>query len=129
MTRTPSPRLEATHFASLWLCVLGGGLAVAALAAGGDRIQLVPKLQNGESVQYETRARIDRHVATKSNVRSVVGPRQGRRDLASALRLDVQEFRVAENRPMLSGETRVVPLDAPDPDTAPVKPAKVVFTI
>jgi len=112
-----------------WLCLLAGGAGLATWASSEDRIQLLPKLQNGESVQYETRARIDRHVATKSNVQSVVGPRQVRRDLASALRLDVQEFRLVNDRPMLSGETKIVPLDAPESDAAPAKTARVAFTV
>jgi hypothetical protein len=106
-----------------------GSLAFTAGAANEDRIVLLPKLQNGESLQYETRARIDRNVATKSNVSSVVGPRQVRRDLASALRLDVQEMRVQDDRPLLSAESRVVPLDAPAPEEPPAKQAKVVFTV
>jgi len=106
--------------------------ASAALAAGfadDNRIVLLPRLQNGDSLQYETRARIDRNVATKSNVSSAVGPRQVRRDLASALRLDVQEIRVVDNRPLLSAESRVVSLDARAPDESPAKQAKIVFTV
>jgi hypothetical protein len=113
----------------LALCLLAGGAVMVTWAASEERIQLLPKLQNGASVQYETRARIDRHVATKSNVSSMVGPRQVRRDLASALRLDVQELRLADSRPMFSGSTQIISLDAPDPDEAPAKPTKVVFTI
>jgi hypothetical protein len=115
--------------AVLGLCSIVGGAVVVTWATSEERIQLLPKLQNGGSVQYETRARIDRHVATKSNVYSIVGPRQVRRDLASALRLDVQEIQLVDNRPMLSGSTNIVSLDAPDPGEAAEKPAKVLFTI
>jgi len=129
MNDTSHSRQRGRVLALLGLCSLAGGAVVATWAAGEDRIQLLPKLQNGGSVQYETRARIDRHVATKSNVYSMVGPRQVRRDLASALRLDVQEVQLVDNRPMLSGSTKIVSLDAPDPNEAAEKPAKILFTI
>lgn len=129
MSRISHSRRRSRVAALALFCFAAGGTLAGTWAGTEDRVQLVPKLQNGESVQYETRARIDRYVATKSNVRSVVGPRQVRRDLASALRLDVQEYRATDDRPMLSGETKIVPLDAPGADAVPVKPAKVVFTI
>jgi len=129
MNATSHSRPRARALALFWLYTLAGAAVAVTWAAGEDRIQLLPKLQNGGSVQYETRARIDRHVATKSNVYSMVGPRQVRRDLASALRLDVQEIQLLDNRPMLSGSTNIVSLDAPDPNEAAEKPAKIVFTI
>jgi hypothetical protein len=116
-------------FGAVWLFVVLSGVIAVAWPGDGGRISLLPKLQNGSSLQYETRARIDRHVTTKSNVSTVVGPRQVRRDLASALRLDVQEMRMVDRRPMLSGETKIVALDAPAPDEASAKPSKVVFTV
>ena len=129
MTRSFHSRWAARYSASLLLCLVGGGLVVAAWAASAERVQFLPKLHNGESVEYETRARIDRHVTTKSNVASMVGPRQVRRDLASALRLDVQEFRILENRPILAGDTKVVSLDPADPGQERRKPVNVVFTV
>ncbi|HVM75109.1 MAG TPA: hypothetical protein VMT75_05655 [Candidatus Saccharimonadales bacterium] len=129
MTGIANSRIAAKWFGPICVGLLGGGLVIAAWAGHEDRVRLLPKLQNGDSVQYETRARIDRHVATKSNVQSMVGPRQVRRDLASALRLDIQEYRVTDSRPMLSGDTRIVALDAPDADQAAAKPAKVLFTV
>jgi hypothetical protein len=123
------PREGGKLYALLLLAAIGAGLAVAVRAASEDHIVLLPKLQNGESLQYETRARIDRHVTTKSNVSSMVGPRQVRRDLATALRLDVQEIRLVDHRPLLSAESKIVPLDAPAPDEPPVKEVKVMFTV
>lgn len=111
------------------LCAIAVSAAFAAGFASETRMVLLPRLQNGDSLHYETRARIDRNVATKSNVSSAVGPRQMRRDLASALRLDVQEMRVVGNRPLLSAESRVVPLDAPAADEPRTKQARIVFTV
>lgn len=116
-------------YAVFFLVAMGDAIGLAAWAGTDDRILLLPKLQNGSSVQYETRARIDRHVTPKSNVSSMVGPRQVRRDLASALRLDVQEMRLVDDRPMLSAESRIVPLDAPTPEEGPAKAVKIVFTV
>jgi hypothetical protein len=123
------PREGGKQCALLLLAAMGAGLAVAVGAASEDHIVLLPKLQNGESLQYETRARIDRHVTTKSNVSSMVGPRQVRRDLASALRLDVQEIRLVDHRPLLSAESKIVPLDAPAADEPAVKEVTVMFTV
>lgn len=122
-------RQAAKPISVLLLVVIAAGAALAAGFATDNRIVLLPRLQNGDSLQYETRARIDRNVATKSNVLSAVGPRQVRRDLASALRVDVQEMRVVDHRPLLAAESRVVPLDAPAPDESPAKQTKIVFTV
>jgi|SRR3974390_543212 len=122
-------RQAAKPISLLPLAAITASAALAAGFASDNRIVLLPRLQNGDSLQYETRARIDRNVATKSNVSSIVGPRQVRRDLASALRLDVQEMRVVDNRPLLAAESRVVSLDAPAPDESPAKEAKIVFTV
>jgi len=123
------PRKGGKLYPLSLVAAIGAVLAVAVRAASDDHIVLLPKLQNGESLQYETRARIDRHVTTKSNVSSMVGPRQVRRDLASALRLDVQEMRLVDHRPLLSAESKIVPLDAPAPNEPPVKEVKVTFTV
>jgi len=119
----------AKFCAFLSLLVLAWIVAVGSTSAGEERIVLLPKLQNGESLQYETRARIDRHVATKSNVSTMVGPRQVRRDLASALRVDVQEMRMVDNRPLLAAESKIVSLDAPKPEETVARPGRVVFTV
>jgi len=114
--------------ASLWTAI-AWGLVRGAGAGGEERVLPLPKLQNGESLHYEARARIDRNIATKSNVASMVGPRQVRRDLATGLRLDVQEMRWEDNRPLLSGESVIVPLEAPEAGEAPAKSVKVHFTV
>jgi hypothetical protein len=111
------------------LTSLGGVLVLSSWAANDERILPLPKLSNGTSVNYEARVRVDRHVTTKSNVSSMVGPRQVRRDLASGLRLDVQEMQWVDNRPMLSAESLVVSLDAPMEGDLSAKPAKVRFTV
>jgi hypothetical protein len=120
---------QPTLIAVLLFCAVAAGAALAAGFADDNRVVLLPRLQNGDSLQYETRARVDRNVATKSNVSSAVGPRQVRRDLASALRLDIEEIRVVDDRPLLSAESRVVSLDARAPDESPAKQAKIVFTV
>jgi hypothetical protein len=119
----------AKLYAVFFLVAMGDAIGAATWSGSDDRILLLPKLQNGSSVQYETRARIDRHVTPKSNVSSMVGPRQVRRDLASALRVDVQEMRLVDDRPMLSAESRIVPLDAPTAEEGPAKAVKIVFTV
>lgn len=127
---------EWDHFAKrLCAAVLSLVLNVAlsfATVAGVDRdarVVLLPQLRNGETLVYESRARLDRHVQTKSNVATMLRPAEVRRDLSTQVRLSVQEARLVNNRLMLAGETELAPTEPPVQDQPLPKMPKVNFTI
>ena len=90
---------------------------------------LLPQLYHGETLCYESHARLDRHVQTKSNVATMLRPGEVRQDLAMGVRLSVQEMRLVDNRPMMAGEAEVAPSAASPPGQGGAKPSKVNFTI
>jgi len=101
-----------------------------ATAAGrDDRVNLFPRLWNGEILRYESHARLDRHVKTKSNVATMLEPRELRRDVASNLQLSIQEIRLVDNRPMMAGETELDSGDSVAVGDSTAKHLKVNFTI
>lgn len=115
--------------ALLLMPVAGIVLLGAAAARGDKRVSLLPRLQNGETLRYESHARLDRSVNTKSNVATMLKPGGLRRDLSTGLRLSVQEMHLVDNRPMLAGETELDSTEQTATRNSSPKPQKVGFTI
>lgn len=117
---------------AVWLALAMGVLLFTAAAGQREqRVVLLPQLRNGETLAYESQARLDRHVQTKSNVTTMLKPGEARRDLSSIVRLSVQEARLVDNRLLMAGETSVEPSDDPAPvagGPAPKIP-RISFTI
>jgi hypothetical protein len=114
----------------LWAGLL---IAVLLLSAGAgasdDRITLLPQLHNGETLRYESRARLDRHVQTKSNVAIMLRPGEVRRDLSTAVQFSVQEARVVDKHLLMAGQTSLEPTEAAPPDQPHPKIPSINFTI
>ena len=114
---------------ALWAVPVAAALLLSA-AASDTRVVLLPRLQNGETVVYQSRARLDRHVQTKSNIATMLRPAEVRRDLATTLRLSVQEARLVNNRLMMAAESALEPEDVPAvAGAAKPKMPKISFTI
>ncbi|HYA62198.1 MAG TPA: hypothetical protein VED66_03295, partial [Candidatus Sulfotelmatobacter sp.] len=129
MWESRARRRHATKRA-VWLFVATAIFLLGAVAAERtEKVVLFPRLQNGETLHYESRARLDRHVQTKSNVATMLRPGELRRDLSTGLRLSVQEFRLVDNRPMLAAETELHPVEEGAAENAANKFPKVNFTI
>jgi hypothetical protein len=101
----------------------------ASSAKSDERIRLLPRLQNGQTLQYESHARLKRSVKTKSNVSVVMEPAPLQADFAANLRLSIQDFHELDHRPMLAAETQLLPADAPANGTPATVPLKVAFSI
>jgi hypothetical protein len=115
---------------ALRLFAVAGILLLSAGAAERtEKILLLPRLQNGQTLRYESHARLNRHVETKSNVATMLRPGELRRDLSTGLRLSVQEFRFVDNRPMLAAETELRPLEEGATENPANKLPRVNFTI
>jgi hypothetical protein len=106
------------------------GIALVAAAGGGDeRVVLLPRLQNGQTLRYETHARLDRDVTTKSNVSTMLSPKPLRGVLSIGLKLSVQEIRQVNGRPMMAAETELSSTeDSAAANSAP-NSAKIGFTV
>jgi len=111
------------------VCACGILLLGATARERDDRIVLLPRVRNGETVLYESHARINRHVQTKSNVATMLRPGDVRRDLSTQLRLSVQEARLVDKKLLMAAETKLEPIEPPSPDQPPPKTPTVSFTI
>lgn len=113
----------------LFIVLISGGLAHATAGDRDARVVLLPQLRNGETLVYESHARLDRHVQTKSNVATMLRPAEVRRDLSTQVRLSVQEARLVNNKLMMAGETELAPREPAAQDQSPPKMPKINFTI
>jgi hypothetical protein len=113
--------------------ILGlGALAFVVLSAAAksnDRIQLFPHLQNGENLHYETQARLNRYVKTKSNVATMFDPAPLNVDFSTNLQLAIEDFHAMDRRPMLAAATQILPDDLNSSAATPSKTLKVEFII
>lgn len=113
----------------LWFVPLAGIAALSAAAGSGDRITLLPRLQNGETLRYESHARINRDVKTKSNVATMLEPKPLQADITTGLRLSVQEMRLMGKRPMMAAETELDSMEQAGTGNTVAKSPRVNFTI
>jgi hypothetical protein len=94
-----------------------------------ERITLIPQLHSGETLLYQSHARIDRHVETTSSVAAILKPGEARQDVSLALRLLVQDARLMDGRLLVAGESTLEPADVTGTENPAPKVGKVSFTI
>jgi hypothetical protein len=112
-----------------FLLVVAGVILLCASAYSDDRVRLLPYLQNGQTLHYESHARLNRFVKTKSNVATVFDPTPLQADFSTNLLLSVQDFHTLDHRPRMAAETQLVTEEAPPAGTPPSSPLKVSFTV
>jgi hypothetical protein len=111
---------------------LPGLLAIVLLSAAAkseDRVQLLPHLQNGDTLRYESQARLKRYVKTKSNMVTMIEPKPLYADFSTNVQLSVQEFHMLDRRPMMAAETQLSASEKPDEAKPAAPPLKVDFAI
>jgi len=114
----------------LYVTPLAGALLLAAAAGEHkERVVLLPQLHNGQTLLYESHARLDRHVETKSNVATMLRPGQTRQDLSTMLRLSVQDSRLVDHKLLVAGETVLEPAPSSAAENTASKTPRVKFTI
>jgi hypothetical protein len=64
-------------------------LAVAAVGSGDNRVNLLPRLQAGQTITYMIHYRSDKKVKTESNVAAPMAPNTGQMDAHGLLQIDV----------------------------------------
>jgi len=106
---------------------------LSAAAKSEDRYLLFPKLQNGDALNYESHARLNRYVKTKSNVKTMFEPKPLQADFSMNLRFSVDDYHALDHRPILAAETQILPAspgENSDSNVSPAaKPRKVIFAI
>src|SRR5215469_11297132 len=90
------------------------------VARSDDRVVVVPHLRIGESIRYESHARLERHVKSESRVVTLLGPREVKRDLSTGFMVTIKGLEGAGDRPTVAA---VAELDPPD-DTAGAPPPR-----
>jgi len=116
--------------------IAGAGLALlaalllTAATKSDDRIQLFPNLHNGDTLRYESHARLNRYVKTKSNVVTMYEPQPLLADFSAHLLLSVHDFHALDRRPMMAADTQFVSPDWKLNATAtPAQSLKVDFSV
>jgi hypothetical protein len=94
-----------------------------------DRILLLPRLRNGDQLRYESHARLNRYVKTKSNVATMYDPTPLRVEVSTNLQLAVHDFHALDHRPMMAAVTQLVAPEAAGTAGAIPAPSRVDFTI
>src|SRR6516165_10015959 len=107
--------------------LLGANLGIPKVVRSDNRSAFIPRLRVGQSMRYETGARLERHVKSESRVVTLLGPREVRRDLSTGFMVTIKGLEGAGDRPTVAA---VAELDPPD-DTAGAPPPRqtVNFTI
>jgi hypothetical protein len=126
MSKDPRHR-GRSGFAALLLAM--GIVLVSAAAESDDRVKILPRLQNGDTLHYESHARLNRFVKTKSNVATMFDPVPLHADFSTNLQLFVQEFHAVDHRPMMAAATELLPEAQVTPGNSAPPPLKVIFTI
>jgi hypothetical protein len=119
---------NCSRLAALWFAA-GAILVLTAAATGDDRVKLLPRLQNGSTLQYESHARLNRYVKTKSNIATMFEPRPLQVEFSTNLRLFVRDFHEMDHRPMMAAETELLPSAPSAAGSSGPQSLKVSFTI
>ena len=97
---------------------------------GGDnRVLILPRLQGGQTLRYESHARLRRHVKTESRVVTMLDPRELQRDLSTNLRLTIQDTNLVGGRPVVRALTELEPGGAASAANSVPAKHEVRFTI
>ena len=108
---------------------LAAGKPPSATPEGDARVLILPHLQAGQTLHYESHARLRRHVKTESRVATMLDPRELQNNLSVKVQVTIQEVNLLGGRPVATVLTELEP--AEDSTAAQTNPAKhsVRFTI
>ena len=87
-------------------------LAVAALAAGDKRINLLPKLHPGQTITYLIRFQSDKTVKTESKVVAPMAPNAAQIDAHGLLRVEIRDVQQAGRKATIHARGRFLTLDS-----------------
>jgi len=87
-------------------------LAAATLCAGEKRINLIPKLQPGQTITYLIRFQSDKTVKTESRVVAPMAPNDAQIDAHGLLRVEILDVRETGSEPVIHARGRFLTLDS-----------------
>jgi hypothetical protein len=116
------------RFGTVWFA-FAAFVLLGAAAKSDDRVQLLPRLQAGDTLRYESHARLNRYVKTKSSVATMFEPTPLQADFSAILRLSVHDFHMLDHRPMMAADTELLAPNANAAGSAASRRLKVDFTI
>src|SRR5256885_15262274 len=87
-------------------------LAAATVCAGDRRVQLIPKLQPGQTITYLIRFQSDKTVKTESKVVAPMAPNATQIDAHGLLLVEVLDVRETGARPMIHARGQFLTLDS-----------------
>ncbi|HUL34241.1 MAG TPA: hypothetical protein VL128_10190 [Candidatus Eisenbacteria bacterium] len=126
----PLPRKPPRNSRRRGFFLFLGILLCGASSLGRDsRAHFFPKLQRGESLEYEVHGRLDRIVKTESRISSMRGPQQLQGDLSARILLGIQEFRSRKHQPWVAAQTQLLPAAGALPVPTSAKPLNITFDI
>lgn len=86
--------------------------AIAAVASTGQRVNLLPKLQAGQSVTYLVRFKSVKKVKAESNVAVPFAPDPAQMDARGLLRIEIQEVQLVNSKPVVRAKAQFFALDS-----------------
>jgi hypothetical protein len=101
----------------------------AAALESNRRVALLPRLQSGQTLRFESQARLERRVKTESRVVTILEPQQLQRDLSSVLRLTIGKVRMENGRPIVEAHAELEPVEENRRSNAASANTKMDFTI
>jgi hypothetical protein len=102
-------------------------LTVASLAYASTRIDLLPKLQGGEILNYAITYHSDKQTKTKSPMALATSPGEVNADIRALLRLEILEVTLQRDRPVIHARATLQSrASAPDAATSSASAAPVV---
>jgi hypothetical protein len=87
-------------------------LAAATLCAGEKRINLIPKLQPGQTITYLIRFQSDKTVKTKSRVVAPMAPNDAQIDAHGLLRVEILDVQETGSKSVIHARGRFLTLDS-----------------
>jgi len=117
-------------FLALFLTTVFAGVkpCLSEATRSDNRVVLIPRLRIGNSMRYESHARLERHVKSESRVVTLLGPRELKRDLSTGFTVTIKDLRWTADRPTVAA---IAQLDEPDETAGSPAPARLAvnFTI
>jgi hypothetical protein len=96
---------------------------------GQTRVVLVPRLQAGQTFQFESRASVMRQVKTESKVVRAGEPKPVKVEIAEILSVTIKDVALQNGRPVVTAHVELKPKEGGSAEAGAAKMAAVDFTI
>lgn len=87
-------------------------VSVAIAAAADQRVDLLPKLQSGQTITYLIRFQSDKKIKTESRVASPMVPNAAQIDARGLLRVEILDVQLAGGKPAIHAKAHFLTLDS-----------------